>query len=120
MGLSVERSRAALDRQIKSEVSRLCGDARTRPVLVVDEAHGSGVYGPGGSGLIAELGLRDAVDVSVVLLTYNHERFLAQAIESILAQTFEAFELLLVDDGSTDGRVASISASGTGTSSRIL
>jgi type II secretory pathway predicted ATPase ExeA len=35
MGLSVERSRAALYRQIKSEVSRLCGDARTRPVLVV-------------------------------------------------------------------------------------
>ena len=31
MGLSVERSRAALYRQIKSEVSRLCGDARTRP-----------------------------------------------------------------------------------------
>jgi type II secretory pathway predicted ATPase ExeA len=39
MGLSVERSRAALYRQIKTEVSRLCGDARTRPVLVVDEAH---------------------------------------------------------------------------------
>ena len=39
MGLSVERSRAALYRQIKSEVSRLCGDARTRPILVVDEAH---------------------------------------------------------------------------------
>ena len=39
MGLSVERSRAALYRQIKSEVSRLCTDARTRPILVVDEAH---------------------------------------------------------------------------------
>lgn len=39
MGLSVERSRAALYRQIKREVSRLCGDTRTRPVLVVDEAH---------------------------------------------------------------------------------
>ena len=39
MGLSVERSRAALYRQIKGEVSRLCADARTRPILVVDEAH---------------------------------------------------------------------------------
>ena len=39
MGLSVERSRAALYRQIKTEVSRLCADARTRPILVVDEAH---------------------------------------------------------------------------------
>ncbi len=39
MGLAVERSRAALYRQIKSEVLRLCTDARIRPVLVVDEAH---------------------------------------------------------------------------------
>jgi len=39
MGLTVERSRAALYRQIKSEVSRLCTDARVRPILVVDEAH---------------------------------------------------------------------------------
>jgi type II secretory pathway predicted ATPase ExeA len=39
MGLSVERSRAALYRQIKSEVSRLSSDARCRPILVVDEAH---------------------------------------------------------------------------------
>ena len=39
MGLAVERSRAALYRQINSEVSRRCTDARIRPVLVVDEAH---------------------------------------------------------------------------------
>ena len=32
-------SRAALYRQIKTEVTRLCGDARMRPILVVDEAH---------------------------------------------------------------------------------
>jgi len=38
-------------------------------VLLVDEAHGSGVYGPAGSGLVAELGLRDAVDVSIVTLS---------------------------------------------------
>jgi 8-amino-7-oxononanoate synthase len=35
-------------------------------VLLVDEAHGSGVYGPEGSGLIGETGLFDAVDVCVV------------------------------------------------------
>jgi general secretion pathway protein A len=39
MGLPVERSRSALHKQIKTEVSRLCGDARIRPILVVDEAH---------------------------------------------------------------------------------
>lgn len=39
MGLSVERSRASLFRQIRSEVSRLVSEARCRPVLVIDEAH---------------------------------------------------------------------------------
>jgi type II secretory pathway predicted ATPase ExeA len=39
MGLATERSRAALYRQIRSEVTRLCTEARARPVLIVDEAH---------------------------------------------------------------------------------
>jgi type II secretory pathway predicted ATPase ExeA len=39
MGLPTERSRAALYRQIKNEVTRLCGEARCRPILIVDEAH---------------------------------------------------------------------------------
>lgn len=39
MGLPVERSRAALFRQIKNEVTRLVAEARCRPVLVIDEAH---------------------------------------------------------------------------------
>jgi type II secretory pathway predicted ATPase ExeA len=39
MGLPTERSRAALYRQIKSEVTRLGTEARTRPVLILDEAH---------------------------------------------------------------------------------
>lgn len=40
MGLPTERSRAALYRQIKNEVTRLGTEARTRPVLILDEAHG--------------------------------------------------------------------------------
>jgi type II secretory pathway predicted ATPase ExeA len=39
MGLPVERSRAALFRQIRGEVTRLVSEARCRPVLVIDEAH---------------------------------------------------------------------------------
>jgi glycosyltransferase involved in cell wall biosynthesis len=41
--------------------------------------------------------------VSVVIIFYNGEAFLAEAIESVLAQTYDHWELLLVDDGSTDG-----------------
>jgi len=40
--------------------------------------------------------------VSVVMPVYNAERFVAQAAESILVQTYPNFEFLIVDDGSTD------------------
>jgi len=40
--------------------------------------------------------------VSVILTTYNRDRFLPEAIQSILAQDYKDFELLLIDDGSTD------------------
>ena len=40
--------------------------------------------------------------VSVVLSTYNDDQFLLQAIESVLGQTLGDFELIVVDDGSTD------------------
>ena len=44
--------------------------------------------------------------VSVVINFLNTEKFLGEAIESVLAQTYDDFELLLVDDGSTDGSTA--------------
>ena len=50
--------------------------------------------------------------VSVLMPAYDRERYIGDAIASVLAQTFEDFELLVVDDGSTD-RTAEIAA-GTG------
>lgn len=41
--------------------------------------------------------------VSLIMKVYNGERYLREAIDSILAQTFRDFELLIIDDGSTDG-----------------
>src|SRR5919109_771721 len=47
-----------------------------------------------------------APEVSVVVIFKDAEDFLAEAIESVCAQTFPAWELLLVDDGSTDASTA--------------
>jgi glycosyltransferase involved in cell wall biosynthesis len=40
--------------------------------------------------------------VSVIMIFLNEERFIQEAIASVFAQTYEKWELLLVDDGSTD------------------
>jgi glycosyltransferase involved in cell wall biosynthesis len=43
--------------------------------------------------------------ISVLLTSYNRERFIAEAIESVLAQTVTDFELIICDDRSSDGTV---------------
>ena len=45
----------------------------------------------------------DHPKVSVIMSVYNEEKYLRQALDSILSQTFADFEFIVVDDGSTDG-----------------
>lgn len=47
--------------------------------------------------------------VSVIMPTYNSEAFLGEAIASVVAQTYPHWELIVIDDGSTDGTAAVVS-----------
>ena len=51
---------------------------------------------------ISEISRPDNPRVSVVIPNYNHTRYVAGAIQSVLDQSVPAYELIVVDDGSTD------------------
>ena len=46
--------------------------------------------------------MSERVKVSVILTSYNHAKYLKEAIDSVLGQTFSDFELIIWDDASTD------------------
>ena len=46
--------------------------------------------------------------ISVILPVYNSEKYISEAIQSILNQTYNNFELLVLDDGSTDNTLSII------------
>jgi glycosyltransferase involved in cell wall biosynthesis len=49
---------------------------------------------------------------TIVIVNYNYEEFIADAIDSALAQSYQPLEVIVVDDGSTDGSRTVISAYG--------
>jgi glycosyltransferase involved in cell wall biosynthesis len=59
-------------------------------------------------------GLRErSLKVSVVIPTYNSERTIRPAIDSVLAQTIAPYEVIVLDDGSTDGTVSILQSYGS-------
>lgn len=54
--------------------------------------------------------MRDRPLVSIVVASYNHERFIGQAIESVWRQSYRPIELVVVDDGSNDSSWALLKA----------
>ena len=48
--------------------------------------------------------------ISVVILLYNKQAYIAEAINSVLTQSFRNFELIIIDDGSTDGSLSIVEA----------
>jgi glycosyltransferase involved in cell wall biosynthesis len=55
------------------------------------------------TGVIRRSSMSEAPTVSVLMTAYNRAKYIGMAIESVLASTFRDFELVVVDDGSTDG-----------------
>jgi glycosyltransferase involved in cell wall biosynthesis len=48
--------------------------------------------------------------VSILMLTYNRAAYIADAVNSVLAQSYTNFELVIIDDGSTDGTAEILSS----------
>lgn len=46
--------------------------------------------------------------VSIIMSNYNYDQFISEAIESVLNQTYRNFEIIIVDDGSTDNSLKTI------------
>lgn len=68
-----------------------------------DHAPGRSLEGGAGDGGTPAAGARNGPLVSVVVLAYQQRPWVMEALESVFAQTYAHIEVIVVDDGSTDG-----------------
>ena len=91
-GARVDRMLQAVDEARTRRDDRATGEGNAEP-----DAPVARVSRPGAPAV--HLG----ATISVVMPSYNHERYVGAAVDGIRAQTLPAAELVIVDDGSTDG-----------------
>ncbi len=53
--------------------------------------------------MVERISMTDKPEISIIIPVYNSEKYLGNTLESILCQSFKKFEIILVDDGSSDG-----------------
>ena len=104
------RAREAADAARQEVLRRRSGvppdpAARRRPRPPATSADPSPAMRTNGSGSSVD---NNAMKISVLLPNYNHGAFIRENVEAVLAQTHENWELIIIDDGSTDGSVDTI------------
>jgi glycosyltransferase involved in cell wall biosynthesis len=97
-----------IEEYIKSRMFRGAADQISSPYATLDRFYDSNERTPEKETLATELlqlhkNMEYNVTVSVIVPNYNHKKYLKQRLDSILNQTFDDFELILLDDCSSDG-----------------
>lgn len=92
--------------ELADKISRAVGQKPRRGTLVINHKDNAKAWRKG-LPILAKLAAKSKEErpepfISVILTHYNRPGYLAQAVESLLAQTYTNFEVILADDGSED------------------